>query len=211
MEALKTLRSQLLTAVNFDLSERVDFDIRHFQEEFQTFYLEFLRYQDEEIISSQCENFLKHFIQYILAVKQQAAKSVPNTLTQIQDALKILTEKIVLFIDKLNEKSNENGLMQDMIDIMAYISNINAQCATKSSLAEFLLRQKNFLENIYEDLNKNFNEEVVAKAKIIIWKTVVDWEKDAQKVVEGEVGDPAEIMEKCKKISSDVDYLVASV
>lgn len=210
MEALKNLSNQLQTAVNFDLSEPITSDIRLFQEEFQTFYLEFLRYQDAEIISSQCEIFLKHFIQYVLAVKQQA-KSVPNTLKQIQDALQVLTEKIVFFIEKLNEKSNESGLMQDMIDIMAYISNINAQCATKSSLAEFLRRQKNFLENIYEDLNKDFNGEVVTKAKIIIWKTIVDWEKNAQKVVEGEVGDPAEIMEKCKKISSDIDYLVASV
>ena len=211
MDILMNLCRELHLVMDLDPEEAIFYDPHLFEEMLYSFYLYSTQDPSLETLQFQCELLRNHFTLFILNLKQSCNLTSPCGATSITESITSLAQNLITFMENIAKNSNEDVLLQNLANILTSVSNANPYSSLRTHVAGSILKEKDHLHNILQDLIALPSTDLLHRSKDLISHEITLWEQIARKILEEEHKDCEILLKECKESCKSLSYLVACV
>ena len=154
MEILVNLCREIYLVLDLEPEEPIFYDPYLLEQEFYIFYIDITQEKDINVLKSRCESLRNHITLFILYIKQTTLSSSEYEKNSAIESITLLTNKIIKFLENLAINSNEELILNDLSKILSIINTSHPFNSIKTYIAGSILKEKQHLENILQDINK---------------------------------------------------------
>ena len=210
-QILEKLLQDIDLALELRPSEPIQYEINLLKDALYLFYLDASQPPDPDKLQASSDFLLQNFASFVIFQKQECTSDQLNSKL-ISQNLALLKMYLSKFISNLIHSEPKSVIMLSLDQVVSSISQCDSSKSLNSFISSEILKEKSYLESIIIDIESgsascpaNYSH-LYSKARSLTQKFIDDW---AALSNSSDLSPSA--IEACKKVSSDIDYLTASV